>query len=172
MPRTKHERAKWVTDEFLSLLDTRKYRMHRYRTTPTPLNWRLRQEAIKVAHDFKIALQREYAEESLRQSKGDFGETWRVLKKLWPLKNKKSSIENFGGTEYNTKMANIMNAHFATVGAKLAANIHTVEHDYRNIIHPPNFSLKEITSNDVQELIAQLSPSKASGEDGVTARLS
>ncbi len=68
-------------------------------------------------------------------------------------------------------MANTMNCHFANVGSKLASQISDSESEYMNTIYPPTFSLKEIMPNEVQEIIAKLSPSKACREDGVTAHL-
>ncbi len=42
--KIKEKTAEWITNEFLSLIDTRNFRMKKYRKCRTDLNWRLRQE--------------------------------------------------------------------------------------------------------------------------------
>ena len=57
-------------------------------------------------------------------------------------------------------MANIINIHFATVGAELVANIENVQQDYKNNIFLPTFSLHGVSCEDVQELMLVLAPPK------------
>ncbi len=69
-------------------------------------------------------------------------------------------------------MANALNNHFVSIGLNLSANIqtnmnHTIDKN-EDIIF---FYFNEIMYKDVEELLGKLSPSKACGVDGISARL-
>ena len=69
--KIKEKTAEWITNEFLSLIDTRNFRMKQYRKCRTELNWRLRAEAIRIVDLTKKQLKREYIESSLNANKNN-----------------------------------------------------------------------------------------------------
>ncbi len=68
-------------------------------------------------------------------------------------------------------MANVMNHHFSTIGAKLAESF--PEPNPNNFLptRPPVFNLTETTPDTVERLVCSLNSTKACGLDGITARL-
>ncbi len=136
----------WFTNELMSLIDDRTYHLRRHKKFPTPENYRLRQEAINLVNHMKKELQREHAKNALDACKGDSKQTWKELKKLWPLKNKKSHIKEINGSTDPKGMANSLNDHFSSVGEKLAANFGDTEPLPVREDSPNDFDL-EVTSN-------------------------
>ena len=145
--------------------------MKNFRKCPTALNWRLRHEAIYIANQSRKALQRQYVENALQASKGNSKETWKTLKKVWPLKTKSSHINNIIGVNDPANMANTLNTHFANVGARLAGDIPDADLQYRGHILPPTFNFVDATPEMVLELIQNLAPTKSCGADGITAKI-
>ena len=169
--KCKGQRAKWVTHEFLGLIDAREYHIKRCRKTPLIVNKRNKQDAIRAVNNMKLRLQRDYIDEAIEQGKGNSKEIWKRLKQVCPLKNKSTKIVEFNGKHDNADMAEEMNKYFANIEDKLANDIPHIEWEQLRNIYPPMFSFTDILTSKVQELINGLNCSKACGLDGVTARL-
>ena len=63
-----------------------------------------------MVNQMKKELQIEHAKNALNACKGDSKQTWKELKKLWPLKNKKTNIKEINGSTNLMEMANSMNS--------------------------------------------------------------
>ena len=88
--KTKGGCAKWVTNEFLSLLDNRRYRLDLYNKYPTDDNWQLKEEAIRLVRNMKLHLQQEHIQDPLNAAGKDSKVLCKTLKEIWPTKNKSS----------------------------------------------------------------------------------
>ena len=162
--------VKWITNEFLGLLDERNHRLNEYKQHPSQLNWRLRQEAIYHVREMKCELQQEYVNNLIQEARGDSKETWRAFKELWPTKNQSNHINSLCGATTDIDMANIMNEHFASVGANLSSGFPVCD-DYMLPREPPTFNLLHVSHSTVFEHLKELNASKSCGIDGLTARL-
>ena len=70
------------------------------------------------------------------------------------------------------KMANILNAHFASAGLKVnqsTSPTHVMSRSYPNQEGRPQ--IEELSPQDIWTLLCDLSPAKATGSDGISARL-
>ncbi len=75
-------------------------------------------------------------------------------------------------SENQAEIADILNEHFCNIGPKLAENIEGSNVFMRkHNVDDEHFGFNYVTIEEVAELINQLSPSKACGVDGLTARL-
>ena len=96
--KCKGNQAQWVTNEFLGLvIDAREYYMSKCRKTPSTVNKRKCQEAIKAVTNMKRILQRDYMNDAIEAGKGNSKETWKRLKQVWPLKNESTKIIELEG---------------------------------------------------------------------------
>ena len=108
-------------------------------------------------------LKREYIQESLGQSNGDAKKLWRTIREIWS--SSKSAFEI-------TKIAEELNNHFVTIGPKLSAGfVNDTLSQTTNNDTDTGFQLSEIKYKDILKQLQELSPSKACGVDGITARL-
>ena len=78
----KSRQAKWVTPEFLSLVDEKHHLCNVYNKYPTTFNAARKREAVRRVKKMMRTLKREYIEEALRQSKGDSKKLWRTIRDL------------------------------------------------------------------------------------------
>ena len=163
--------AKWVTNEFLGLIDAREYFVKKCKKAPSIVNNRKRQDAIKAVNVMKRRLQRDYIEEAIQSGKGNSKETWKRLKQVWPLKNKSTKIIELNGKCDKQDIAEEINQYFANIGQKLASDIGEVGWEPPKDAHPPTFEFSDVSLTRVQEMIKNLNCSKACGQDGLTARL-
>ncbi len=120
----------------------------------------------------KRYLRRTYIEESVKNTMGDPKKLWRTIKNIWAANSKSTNFSSINGQEDVQSMANSLNNHFSTVGSKLADTIITDTDQQptyvNNSDHP---QLTEISIDDVWKLLCSLSPSKATGLDGIPARI-
>ncbi len=163
--------AQWVTGEFLSLVDTKHHFCNVYRRRPTVHNAIRRREAIARVKYMKKALKRDYVREALHNCEGDSKRTWRMIKSLWPTKSKQTTIHMLNNLTNETEIANELNSHFCNIGPTLSKSI-TPTGPCDSINNTgTSFDLRPITMDEIVKVLAELSPSKACGLDGITARL-
>ena len=165
------EQAKWVTGEFLSLVDSKHHYCNIYRRRPTAYNATKRREAIARVKYMKKVLKRDYVRDALQDCDGDSKRTWRLIKTLWPTKSRSTSILKINDLTDPQSIANALNNHFCEIGPKLSRNIQSLDplsdsNESGNI-----FELRPIEMDEIIRVLSELSPSKACGLDGLTARL-
>jgi len=93
-------------------------------------------------------------------------------------KNKKRSyiteIKNGDTTTRDSsEIAEALNIHFTTVGAELAATLDTSDINFSNYIcnHSSKFKLVHTSNCEIQKLLENINPEKATGLDGIPPRL-
>ncbi len=59
----------WFTNELMSLIDDRTYRLRKHKKSPMPENYRLRQEDITLVNQMKRELQRDHAKKHLKHAR-------------------------------------------------------------------------------------------------------
>ena len=108
----KSNQLKWITAGFLSCIDTREHLFHFYNNHPTPHNEACKHESIHLIKRMKNQMKCNYIAEALSECKGDTKKTWRVIKALWPTKQKEMVINKIGDNTNPTDIANKLNSHF------------------------------------------------------------
>ncbi len=166
------DQPKWVNSDFLSLIDEKNHRCNVYNRRPNQLNAAKKREATRRVKQMKRYLRRTYIEDSIQNTKDDPKKLWRTIKSIWPSKNKSTTINSINGNDDAHSMANTLNTHFSTVGSNLADTINTRTDQLPTFTDDAALpQLTEINIDDVWKLICTLSPSKATGLDGIPARL-
>ncbi len=161
--------AKWITAEFLSLIDEREHWANINRRRPSQYAAARRREAMQRVSYMKRQLECNYIHEALTDCNGDSKKTWRLIREIWPSdKNGRQPINEIAGETDNFKMAEKLNNHFVNVRPRLSENFDN--EDIPDIIdNDPltSFSFREVTYDEVYILLKSMSPSKACGVDGV-----
>ena len=166
------DQPKWVNPDFLSLIDEKNHLCKVYKRRPSQYNAAWKREAVKRVKQMKRYLKHTHIEESLRDSEGDQKKLWRTINNIWPNKSKTTNINNINGSEDPMEMANSMNDYFSTIGSKLGNNFKpNIDWKMTDDQDPRLPQLNEIKIDDVWDLIHMLSHSKATGLDGIPARV-
>ena len=163
---------KWITAEFLSLIDEREHWFNVYRRRPSQEIAAKKRISCRRVARMKRLLKRNYIHEALESCKGDSKKTWRILKELWPTSSKKQNFTEINRKSNPQDIANELNNHFVTIGPQLSAKLNS--NDTPSFVHTDpetSFSLHHVTFEEVSEQIGKTSPSKSCGVDGITARL-
>ena len=170
--KSKSNQPKWVTGDFLSAIDAREHICNIFTKHPMLENAARRWQAITLVKRMKNQLKRNYISEALSDCKGDSKQIWKIIKGLWPSKQKENRISGIEGHTDELEMANLLNKHFCNIGPELAAKIDSNVESIISFNDPLNsFNLSEVTYDEVLKQCQQLSATKACGVDGVTARL-
>ena len=69
------------------------------------------------------ALKRSFIEDAKQECGGDSAELWKVIKRFWPNKLKKTVISHMSNSEIASEIPDILNDHFCNIGPKLAETI-------------------------------------------------
>ena len=163
---------KWVNSDFLSRIDEKNHYCNVYRCRPNQFNEARKRDAMKRVKQMNLYLKRTHIKESVKNANGNPKKLWRMIKSIWPDKNKTSAIDNILGSKDKFEMANHLNKHFTNAGAKIGATIEPVE--MAQLAAEPNQTLPEMTEISISEvwtLLKNLSPAKAIGLDGISACL-
>ena len=163
---------KWITGDFLSAVDEKEHRCNIYSRRPTVENAARKRRAIRLVKQMKRVLKKGHIEEALTECQGDPKQTWKVIKSLWPGKSKSTAIKCINDSNDPQVIANMLNTHFTNAGSNIGRHIEPIVRHART--YPSDTDrpqLNEIQMEDIWELLCTLSPAKASGTDGITARL-
>ncbi len=167
--RTRRDRAPWITNEYLSLINTREYWSRKYRKSRTPDILCNKQNAIKACNRLRKELKKQFVEKSLSKFQNNPKKLWKCLRNFWPSNKSQSSFNSLGNYS-NSEKANILNEHFVSVADKLGDDLPDTNIDNLGLqFCPPVFDIHEITTTDIFNAIAQLSNSLSYGDDGITA---
>ena len=73
----------------------------------------------------------------------------------------------------SSEISNVLNHHFTRAGPRLANDIPAIDTSFREYITPTQhtFSIYEMDSNDVYEIIQSLNSNKGNGLDGISCKL-
>ncbi len=169
--RTKTHQKPWVSNEFLSLIDTKEYRAKQYRKNPTEENKNALKLAKKQVCQLKKALKKSYIETTLTRPRNDPKKLWRSIRTFWPnSKTNNSYINCINSITEEAEIANLMNKFFCERGKRIQEQINTnatlKDFPYQHL--PPIFEFQEITVKDITDVITSLSSSPASSVDQIT----
>ena len=118
--KCKDNQAKWVTGEFLSLLDEREHIGTICSKHPTLQNLARKRDVNRRIKQMKRALKRNYVADAIESARGDTKKTWKIIKELWPTKQKRTKISKVGEETDPIAVANTLNRHFCDAGPNLA----------------------------------------------------
>ena len=170
--KCKTNQAKWVTGEFLSLLDEREHIGTICSKHPTQHNFARKRDVNRQIKQMKRALKRNYIADAIESCRGDTKKTWKIIKELWPNKQKQTRINKLGDETEPIAIANKLNTQFCEAGPSLARKYEDAGDPVIHFNDPQtSFQLSHATHADLWKLLQKVSPSKACGVDGITARL-
>ena len=140
----------------------------------SPLHWeRYRKFRNKVNRECR-RLKQSYFKDKIEQNKSDSGRLWKTMKEV--LGDKKdsgvSSIMVDGVSVIDkSSIATHFNEFFSTIGAKLASKFTTRHFNFLSPRVHNDFKFTPVTSEYILKELKSLSGSKATGLDGLPARL-
>ncbi len=169
------ERAPWVNNELLSLIDRREHMAREHRIRPNAQTKCARDEAAKSVVKLNIALKRSYIARELERHKNDPKKLWRAIRAIWPnSKNKNTPIHCINGETDPAVISNMLNQHFCEAGERVQSTTRQADvniHDFYQTARPPVFDLKPIRAADLMKAINRMSTSHSSGMDGITSSM-
>ncbi len=164
-----------MTSEFISLVDNKELWARICRQRPTTYNLARMRQAVRDASNLMKSLKKAYIQDAILECNRDYTKLWKVIKRFWLNKAKNVEISKMLDVTNNQEIAEVINQHFCNIGHKLASCFTDVISDelldrMRND-SDTSFSFEPVTLKEVAELMRGLSPSKACGANGLTARL-
>ncbi len=170
--RVRVNSAPWVTNEFHSTLDARRYHTRIFNRCPCEPHLQNKKQAQRLVQRLKNQLKRSYVQDCLTRYKNDPKKLWREIRQFWPSsKNSVCKIGSINGASTNEAKATILNDHFASVGERLSQKIPVIDSTIikETISLPPVFELKNVTIANTISAINRLSNTKSCSHDGITA---
>ena len=183
----KHKQPAWITNEIIEAINQRDSLLKKARKSESCIDWDMYKHKKRiVTNSIKKSKQR-YFQNSIEENKGDPKGIWKALKQL--AKTQKPSIKiaeltDDHGNKYTEpqEISEIMNNFFINILKQVGDNTTQVgeflhEHVIAEFVSSKilddqaQFSIPEITSKDVHEIIDKLSNNKATGCDGISVKL-
>ena len=163
----------WITNELLEMIHDKDYFLKKAKKNGDIDDWRiarnLRNQTKLLVKNAKI----DFIKEQLEENKNDSKKFWRNIKIVLPDSNTGKQI--FLHDETNTPIpetetANYINEFFTSIGPKLARK-DISNYQYSGQKYPSNFSLNEVTSEEVLNLAKGVNITKSSALDGISSRI-
>jgi len=166
----------WVTSEFLQLSKDRDYYYGLAHKTNDPQDWVKAKALRNKVNNLNKSLKSKFFETEIQNNINDSSKLWKSIKKVIPHKqNKIGNVSSSDGyTNSDIDAANEFNAHFSSVGPKLASKFDGVQNDNNSnlcINTSENFTFHDISCQFVYEQICKMSNNKSSGIDDICTRL-
>ena len=146
-----------------------------------PLDWFLFKKMRNSVNQNIFRAKESYFKDTLFANKNNPKKTWSIINELTSKNQKTSYIDEikFDGNSVHDScnIANTFNEYFSNIGPNLANEINTSEGNrcYLMYLNRQNenitFNLEEVNSRTVFFHLSNLSKSKATGLDGISARL-
>ena len=166
--------APWVTDDFIAMTWERDHLKHIAEKHGDPLSWdRYRKHRNRVNREC-LKLKKSYFTDKVEQNKSDSTKLWKTLKEV--LNDKKCSgipnvmVDGVTVTE-KSSIAKCFNDFFSTIGAKLASKFTTRTFNFLSPRVETDFKFSYVEPSYILKQLQKLSCSKATGLDGLSARL-
>ncbi len=90
--KSRSNQPKWITSEFLSLLDEKQHACNIHRRPPSQYTAARKRMCMRRVAVIKRRLKRSYIFESLKECEGDMKKPWRLIKELWPTQNPRTKL--------------------------------------------------------------------------------
>ena len=74
----------WITNEFHSLIDARRYHSNQYKRCPCPRHFTMRKEAQRSVQRLKNSLKRSYVQDCLNKFRHKPKKLWKEIRQFWP----------------------------------------------------------------------------------------
>ncbi len=176
--RCKGYTAPWVTDEFLNLSKERDFRRLKAQKEKSESAWLLYKESRNKVNNLGKTLKRKYYCSKIDDCKNDSAKLWKTLKEMLPNTKSGSTINSVvdkNGVQCTEpkEIANNFNEFFVSIGKKLAEKFtddmsesccSVSDVDY-------HFTFHEIDNEFVLKQLLSLDMKKATGLDGISAKL-
>ena len=166
----------WVNDEFLNAIHERDYLFKLANASGKPDDWENFRIKRNMVNRLKTRLRNSYYRNEVNNSRDDPKKLWKKIKELIPDKTSSAipdmTLENGNVISDSKDIANQFNDFFVNVGANLAAEFPKSDTSKINVSGPLNsFQFTPFSKSDVRKILNSLDCSKASGSDGISARL-
>ncbi len=178
--RCKGYSAPWINDEYLQMSKKRDYYKCKAEKEKSDEAWSLYRETRNRVNNLAKSLKRKYYSTKINNCNGDSAKLWKTLKELLPNKKSGSCInsvkdENGECCTEPKDIADSFNKFFVSIGKKLAQAYDDVEHNDTNVNIQPDsdvhFDFKDIDADFVFKNLSSLDIKKATGLDGIHAKL-
>ncbi|XP_071944256.1 uncharacterized protein [Antedon mediterranea] len=167
----------WLTDEFVSLSRDRDYLKQKAEKTNNIDDWNSYKKARNKLNNLSKSLKRDYINNKLKDNVNDTKTLWKTMKDFLPNKKKQTKTTlNVNGNEINnpTDIANHFNKYFCSISNELASHFNDNQNDItvESLSQfQQRFNFKDINGNEIEALLEKLEIGKATGIDGISARL-
>ena len=185
--RVKKKESPWITECIIKLIRNRNKQKKKAKNTQLAADWnQYRVLRNKVTAQIRLA-KKEYISASIVSSQGQSGDIWKALQYVLPQKNKTCGINQIvkNGVEINDTnvIAETLNSYFANIGKQIQETIamdgSPNEHEGKEKetdneeeeAGDYEFDFREITEEEVLEMLNGLEEHKASGLDNIPASL-
>ena len=165
---------KWVNEDYISTAHDRDYYSSKYRKTKLYI-YKVQHRIFRnKANILARCLKRDYIQDQIEANQGKPDKLWKALREIIPSKNRSTDIMNDDPKLTNLDIANLFNTAFCNMGPSLASNIPSPSNNYARPpvkAGPVPFTIPLLTTQDIQKSINALPKHKATGLDGINARL-
>lgn len=173
--RVRVNQPDWITSEYHSLRHDRDQARVKAEKSKDKQDWNRAKKLRNKCNEMLLKLKKQYISDQVKENKDNPKGLWKTLKKLLPPKVKSDIRELSVDGNLQSKpanIANILNDYFATIGEKLAATFtNTLSYVFNNNEQRRNFTFTPITKKFVLNELKRLNANKATGIDGIPARL-
>ena len=177
----KHFRKPWISSSILNLIKI-KHRMYKkYKDTKNNLDLEAYKRQRNIVKRKIEHAKREYYYLLFRKSKNNIKKTWRNVKTVLNKKcGKGNSIPTLIKSEQNTlysdpiDVVDRLNEHFVAKGPRLASKIRPSSISYKKYLKLRNnhtMVFSKILQQEVIKIVSELENDKASGHDGISAKI-
>lgn len=166
----------WLNNELLASIRERDYLLKVASQSQKPDDWINFRKKRNFVNKLKLDLKSTFYANEVDQARDDPKKLWNKIKNLIPNQTD-SNIRDMTSDDgafinENKKIANHFNKFFVNIGAKLASKFTSTDTTNINVSRPLHtFNFSPISTNDVAKVLNSLDTNKASGMDGISARI-
>ncbi len=164
----------WVTDSLISMTWERDHQKRIAEKHGNPIGWAKYRKLRNLVNRECEKLKRDYFRNQISENRHDPAKLWSTLKQAINSKGKESIsgvVENGVTVTDAPSIARAFNDFFATIGSKLAAKFQGCPLNILSDRVDDTFYFKAVESEYVRRQLHSLAAGKATGLDGIPARL-
>lgn len=174
--RVKGNSCPWLNADLLVAIKERDYLLKVASISKNPDDWVNFKKKRNMVNKLKVNLKCNFYANEVNNARDDPKKLWKKIKELTPNQtNSKISdmtLDDGSVISDNKMIANHFNQFFVNIGAKLASKFPSTDTVKINVSSPVNtFNFSPISSHDIQKVLNSLDLNKASGCDGISARI-
>ncbi|KXJ26086.1 putative RNA-directed DNA polymerase from transposon BS [Exaiptasia diaphana] len=175
----------WINSSVLNAIKSRNSLLKKARKSNSPDDWSKYKHAKGLATNLIKKTKRIYFQETIENNKGNPKGIWKALKSLTGKEKAKTNITELkttGGLICDkTEIAEELNDYFVNIAEHLSKDGDTSSHFYdasllENYVASKlhggeTYEIPPMTADDVLKIINKISANKATGPDGISARI-